>query len=852
MIKRLGVLALLLCLAGATPALGQTNTWTEHPNTNFNTWAVQSGVQALHESCGPSSAVGAILEAWNSGAYHKGLDLWVNLRGGGHADGCFNGVLAFVPATKQWALRVTPSDKATKMNSQNRDDTNFKVAYPDGTPSSVHSYGSIFCLEGNLPAGLEGKCVSSGGIFWSHAGLSTPQAVFIVDLMKPDALTAWTRKADRPGGYGISATWNKFRRRALKILSGDVREWDPVTDTYTLLFTAQVGNAYSQSTLALNEDGTKVYVVSPGTVGTRLRMIVYATAATTKFQTIKTTGGAGLEDITAPSLFYVGNGRLVGIGKAAVTIPAAPPATAPTTAPRLAVFTLVDDGVCGRGTAAPCAWQILTPTNPTSNLPPAPPANGMYGRSFVRGCEIWSIVNSNGNVWSYKPDFPMATCASPTVKSPPTISPPVSGETGVGNPPAGTTNVVKATNPLPSGGPLTGLQVRTWKGFPLTVLGQSKHARIVHDSKRGRMVVAGGDGTDGSGNSYTGQVVHALDLAVSATWTRLHGYCPAAGAVIPPRPDNTTWVYDPKRDQGVIFPAYFGGGPTNCPGVPDVKPPAPPTTAAPDTREYAAYLASPEYQAYVASPAYQAYASATTKRPYVFNMALNSWAVWPGPTPPSGPQKRDGTYPTAWGGDLHDHWGVLDPVTDTVYRFTNLCGVQIVPLDGSPAACIPFSYPNAPAGSWDLSNDQTAIDVQGRMIYAIARYKGALIKWSITERKIVDMIPMPAKWVRPTSEFGGGDYETHVAFDSKNRVLFIPNDVSYGGAATGTLIDATTGLNRGVYFFNVDTKAWDWEAAPSDQVVSGNILGYDATNNVFVYVGRSPNPAQYWIYRYKD
>jgi len=140
------------------------------------------------------------------------------------------------------------------------------------------------------------------------------------------------------------------------------------------------------------------------------------------------------------------------------------------------------------------------------------------------------------------------------------------------------------------------------------------------------------------------------------------------------------------------------------------------------------------------------------------------------------------------------------------------------------------------------------------MIYAVARYKRVLVKWSIDERKVVDLIPLPASWVKPTSDFGGSDFETHLAFDTKNRVLMLPNDNGYGTGtiATSTLIDPTTGANRGVYFFAVDTGTWEWEPAPTDKFVSGNALGYDERNNVFVYVGRGLKPVQFWIYRYKE
>jgi hypothetical protein len=1209
---RVAVVLLSLC-ALLSPAWAQTpNTWTEHSNTAFSAWAVSSGVQAEHDSCNPSSGVGAILGAWVSGAYHDGLKKYLAYRQGGHADGCWNGGAAFDPATKTWSRLTTASPNATKMTSANPDDTNFLVKYADGTPASVHSYGTQFCITSGA---LNGKCVTSGGIYWSRAGKSSPETPFLYDPSQPTAATAYTEKKLRPGGYGTVMAWNATRQRAFLAGSAGAYEWEPVADVYTQLFTTT--GPGTGTTVALDEAAGRVYLLfGGGTAGTRLKVVDYATAATTKYQTITTTGGAGLEDLAAPGFVFAGRdatnrARLVGLGKASVTIPN--PAGGTVTGDRAAIFVLLDDNVCGRGTAAPCAWTRITPTNATSNLPPKPFTNGMWNKFFAHGCDLFAIVASDkqsaaqlppsgdlGNVWSFRPDFALPSCGGPpppqqfpvtvtagpggtasgptglvTVGAPVTLTTtPNAGQqftgwtgdavcantfampaqavacqanfapilvtltvntvgqviaSGAGSYPVGSvatlaltsvapgwgnvtvsgdpgcalgpitmdsnktclvlatdvqapqvlitaptngdiftqavvvpigvqatdnvgvTEVVCTVNdapvpcagwdlaglpkghytlgarakdaagnvgsssitvtvvlcpvcppptalypldtektgtgdgvvggdglykenapvtlmaspdddstegtwspapcssapfPMPkaaltctktftkksyaltvaaagqgtvagggqftagalvvltatpaagwtfagwgpapcapqfampanalactatftqqASGPVSNLADRTWRNFPLSVLGQSKHARIIFDSTRGRMVVAGGDGTDGSGNSFTGQMVHAIDLAVSATWQRLHGFCPAQGGVIPPGADDSTWVYDAKRDQGFIAPAYYGGITTKCAPMVPLKPaePAlytppsgPPQLAKPaaGTPAYADYLASPEYQAYLASPEYKTYLAAATKRAYVFNFASNTWAIWNGPTPPSSPPGA--TTPTfGWGGDLHNHFGVLDPTTDKVYRGTYLCntgGMQIIPLDGAPGECLPFSFPNAPAGSWDVGNDQSAIDVQGRHIYIIARWKRVLLKWSIDQKKVVELIPMPATWVRPTSEFGGGDYETHIAFDSKNRVLMIPNDVSYGGATTGTLIDATTGQNRGVYFFNVDTKAWEWEPAPTDKAVSGNILGYDPKNNVFVYVGRSAagKPVEYWTYRYKN
>ena len=353
-----------------------------------------------------------------------------------------------------------------------------------------------------------------------------------------------------------------------------------------------------------------------------------------------------------------------------------------------------------------------------------------------------------------------------------------------------------------TGGPAVNLPAKTWAHLPYGILGQSKHARLLHDSKRKTMVVAGGDGTDGSGGSFTGQYVYSINLAVTNVWTLMHGACPAPGGVMPARPDNTTWVYDSKRDRGTIMPAYYGGT-ASCAGV----------------------------------------VNDTLKRPYHFDFDLKQWLLATLPTPAN---NTAGTS-HGWGGDSHNHYGVYDPVTDATYRFYNGCGMQIIPMDGTTGICLTTAFPNAPPGSSDQSNDSLAIDVQGRKIYGINRWKRVLVEWDIPQRKVTAMIPLPPTWVKPVSDYAGGDFETHMAFDSKNRVLFLPNTVNYGG----TLIKTESQVNRGLHFFKVDPKVWEWEAAPMDNSVSGNVLGYDEANNVFLFLGRSATKRM-WLYRYKE
>ena len=148
------------------------------------------------------------------------------------------------------------------------------------------------------------------------------------------------------------------------------------------------------------------------------------------------------------------------------------------------------------------------------------------------------------------------------------------------------------------------------------------------------------------------------------------------------------------------------------------------------------------------------------------------------------------------------------------------------------------------AGSLDESGnrDQSAIDVQGRSIYRITRDLRALLRYSIPRGSIADTIPLPSQWVSPP-----GDHETYLAFDSRNRVLLVPNADSYAGKVLGL----------GIY--HVDTKKWEWESTGlvDGLLVRGNLFGFDEKNNAFFLGGGHPAEGAlppvivFWLYRYQ-
>ncbi len=92
-----------------------------------------------------------------------------------------------------------------------------------------------------------------------------------------------------------------------------------------------------------------------------------------------------------------------------------------------------------------------------------------------------------------------------------------------------------------------------------------------------------------------------------------------------------------------------------------------------------------------------------------------------------------------------------------------------------------------------------------------------------------------------------GDHETYLAFDSRNRVLLLPNVENFGGKVLGL----------GIY--HVDTKKWDWESVGlvDGLLVRGNLFGFDEKNDTFFLgaghpaEGALPPVTVFWLYRYR-
>ncbi|HSE06905.1 MAG TPA: hypothetical protein VLK35_22350 [Methylomirabilota bacterium] len=348
------------------------------------------------------------------------------------------------------------------------------------------------------------------------------------------------------------------------------------------------------------------------------------------------------------------------------------------------------------------------------------------------------------------------------------------------------------------------LPLRTWVSRPAPEPGQGplpngtgKHSRLLFDSKRGRMVLSGGDYTYREAghdiNRRSGMhIVWAIDLSKGeqATWTRLTSWCAAPGGVQPGRPDTVVWTYDSTRDQGVMMPGFYfitqKSTVTVCPGVDQ------------------------------------------TTDSVVFDFTSNTWSL-----PPYGPP------PKGYGGDQGASYGVYDPVTDAVYRFRRMSAntMEILYRKTNEWEQVPLGASGSTLHRTNANRDQSAIDVEGRSIYAISWRMRALMRYSIPAKRVVDTIEMPPKWVPP---IGPGDHETWAVFDPINRVVLIPVAQNFDGALIGLAI------------YHVDQKRWEWEDPPANgPEVSGNTVGFDPANNALILLGRN-KAGLWWLYRYGE
>jgi hypothetical protein len=611
-----------------------------------------------------------IMWAWNGGTYDPVRDALILPAGGGHEDYGGNEVYAFSIGSLSWKRLTDPSPAPIYPDGQGREEA------PDGRPASRHNYSGVAFL-----ANVD-KVFLTGGSLWSPAGGGSKGA-WTFDVLS----RTWQRRADPPGSQVTAmAAYDPVSGLAYALVqNGTLAAFDPKKNTWTAESSIDWAGFDPARTMVVHPTRRMLLVIGGGDVfGYSLGKSGAGGA-----RAITTTGGDPIVNAQGPGVAYdpVADTLVGWMGGGDV-------------------YSL------DLGTRK---WTRQGPA--TGPVPGQAPHTGTFGRwQYVPSKDLFIGVSSiDENVWLYRP---VRRGGPPKAAAP-----------------AGAGSGGAAPAPAAAPGSRLPLPERTWVSRPL---GQgyggpslrpygSKHTRLLYDSKRGRMVLTGGDYPNPHISDDGNQMVWALNLGdgPAPSWQLIGPWC--NGPEQPGRPDTVLWVYDSKRDRGLVMPGFYfitQGEGSECPGVKDL----------PD--------------------------------PMFFDFATNKWQRVPFGPPP-------GTY----GGDEGASFGVYDPVSDSVYRVrtwqdTNV--MEILSLKTNRWSAQSLGRP--PGGN----REQSVIDVEGRSIYFINRYLKGLVRYSIRSGG-VDVIPLPRQARPPQDE----DLETYLAFDPLNRVVLYPNNYEYGGRMYG-------------------------------------------------------------------
>lgn len=637
--------------------------WYEVPNSHL---------RAVLPSPKPPGDPRMIMWAWNGGTYDTVRDALILPAGGGHEDYGGNEVYAFSIGSLSWQRLTDPSAAPIYPDEQGREEA------PDGRPASRHNYSGVAFL-----ADVD-KVFITGGSLWSPAGGGSAGA-WTFDVPS----RTWQRRADAPGSQVTAmAAYDPVSGLAYALVqNGTLAAYDPRKNRWSPQSSIDWAGFDPARTMVVHPTRRMLLVIGAGEVfGYGLGKSGAGGA-----RAISTAGGEPIVNAQGPGVAYDPvTDRLVGwMGGGDV-------------------YSL------DLGTRR---WTRHAPAN--GPVPGPAPHTGTFGRwQYVPSKNLFIGVNSiDENVWLYR--FAARDGA------PRAAAPAGAGSGGAAPPPAGAT-APETRLVLPE---------RTWVSRPLgTGYGGpglrpygSKHTRLLFDSRRGRMVLTGGDYPNPHISDDGNQMVWAMDLGAGSnpTWQLIGPWC--NGPEQPGRPDTVLWVYDSKRDRGLVMPGFYfitQGEGSECPGVKDL----------PD--------------------------------PMFFDFATSRWQRVPFGPPPRG-----------YGGDGGASFGVYDPVSDSVYRLrtggdTNV--MEILSLQTNRWSVRSVGLP--PTGN----REQSAIDVEGRNIYFVNRFLKVLVRYSIRGGG-VDLIPLPKQAQPPQEE----DLETYLAFDPLNRVVLYPNNHEYSGRIYG-------------------------------------------------------------------
>lgn len=319
-----------------------------------------------------------------------------------------------------------------------------------------------------------------------------------------------------------------------------------------------------------------------------------------------------------------------------------------------------------------------------------------------------------------------------------------------------------------------------------------KHGRAAFNTVDGRIWFMGGDWyswndpnrEDGNGNNEVWSYGVTED-----SWRKEYPPgptpCAPAGDLVPAQPDESTWVYDSRRNRFYTGPGFWFG-----------------------VNGYRQHCAD-------ATP---------VQGGLVFDPVARKYGRPPFSAPPGG-----------WGGDLHAKSGVYDPDTDSLYRFAYRSDMVVEQLRLSSNR---WSTSRVGIREAYVEQDPMAIDVRGRQIYGID-YKGKrLVRWGI-DRSSAKAWPLPRDyaWNCPGEECFDSNNGL-LSFDVANRALLIPNMPSKGGRIVKVF----------VFWVDQERFEELPLVQPAGAIVNGNTMAYDPVNNVHLLIGGRVTP-HFFLFR---
>ena len=534
-IRRVVAAALLVGCVTA-PAQAQhpaPGSWQTLPNTSLDQSKRADGAPLLPLTLpgGTESGIAGVY-AYSGGAFNATRDQILIVRTGGHADWAGNQVLAFDIPERKWILLQDYSREYPKYHGvpcRRAADGSFMDPpvpkgcsqatepavniYRDGTPASLHTYGN----QTYMPT--VDAVLTAGGLRWWDA-----EPANATWWWKSDK--GWISKASRrPGGYAGVMVWDPEAKLVWFRSSRELASYDPAADVWQSRFSMQPGGNHTESSaLALDPTGRKLYRFARKTAAPWGLRVIDLKNLSGKETTLPTTGDTQVESVTGAGLVWDPDlAGLVAFGRSA-------------DGKRGAIYSL-------DLSQNPAAWKRHDP--PGSNDPPGPNTTGTWGRFARYEGRYYVTMSPKQDVWVFTP--PWKTAPPPARAQTPRLY-------------AAAVGAAADDTPAAKDAPAPGaLPANTWVAVPQPPPGKAplaragKHARGAYDTKRGRLLITGGD-RDGSdaGNAS----VWSVSLADGSA-EELSPMCRPEPELMPNFPDNVVWAYDSRRDQAILLRGFF-------------------------------------------------------------------------------------------------------------------------------------------------------------------------------------------------------------------------------------------------------------------------------------------------------